>query len=83
MLVSSVFTHMSSNDTDGAEHAESGAPSEGEIVADRFSTDEIFQRVLATGSEEINSPLRVLTLSGVAAGFAITLTFVADRKSVV
>jgi len=60
-----------------AEHAESGAPSEGEIVADRFSTDEIFQRVLATGSEEINSSRRILTLSGVAAGFAITLTFVA------
>jgi len=67
---------MSAKDTDGAEHAESGAPSEGEIVADRFSTDEIFQRVLATGSEEINSSLRILTLSGVAAGFAITLTFV-------
>ena len=68
---------MSANDTDGAEHAESGAPSEGEVVADRFSTDEIFQRVLATGGEEINSSLRILTLSGVAAGFAITLTFVA------
>ena len=33
--------------------------------------------MLATGSEEINSSLRILTLSGVAAGFAITLTFVA------
>jgi len=68
---------MSVDNTDGDEHAESGAPSEGEIVADRFSTDEIFQRVLATGSEEISSSLRVLSLSGVAAGFAITLTFVA------
>jgi formate/nitrite transporter FocA (FNT family) len=67
---------MSANTTDD-EHSESGAPSEGEIVADRFSTDEIFQRVLATGSEEINSPLGVLTLSGVAAGFAITITFIA------
>ena len=68
---------MSADDTDGGDYAESGAPSEGEIVADRFSTDEIFQRVLATGSEEINSSLRVLSLSGIAAGFAISLTFVA------
>lgn len=68
---------MSTDRTEDDEHAESGAPSEGKIVVDRFSTDEIFQRVLATGSEEINSSPRVLTLSGVAAGFAITLTFVA------
>lgn len=68
---------MSTDDDGDAESAESGAPSEGEIVADRFSTDEIFQRVLATGSEEIHSSTRVLTLSGVAAGFAITLTFLA------
>ena len=68
---------MSANDAGDADHAESGAPSEGDVVADRFSTDEIFQRVLATGSEEINSSLRILTLSGIGAGFAITFTFVA------
>jgi len=55
--------------------ADSGAPAEGEVVADRFSTDEIFQRVLATGGEELHSPNRVLLLSGIAAGFAISLTF--------
>ena len=65
-----------STDTDGT-RAESGAPAEGEVVADRFSTDEIFQRVLATGGEEISSPNRVLLLSGIAAGFAISLTFLA------
>ena len=65
------------NDQTGDDSAESGAPSEGDIVADRFATDEIFQRVLATGSEEINSPVRILVLSGVAAGFAITITFIA------
>jgi len=68
---------MSANHTDDADHAESGAPSEGEVVADRFSTDEIFQRVLATGSEEINSSPRILTFSGIGAGIAITFTFVA------
>ncbi|PSQ39191.1 transporter [Halobacteriales archaeon SW_5_70_135] len=68
---------MSGNNAGDADHAESGAPSEGEVVADRFSTDEIFQRVLATGSEEVNSSLRILTLNGVGAGFAITFTFVA------
>jgi len=66
-----------SDDQTGDDSAESGAPSEGDIVADRFATDEIFQRVLATGSEEIKSPVRILILSGVAAGFAITITFIA------
>ncbi len=68
---------MPEDQTADDDQAESGAPSEGDVVADRFSTDEIFRRVLATGSHEINSPLRVLTLSGVAAGFAITITFIA------
>lgn len=55
----------------------SGAPSEGGVIQDRFSTDEIFQRVLATGSEELHSSTRVLLLSGIAAGLAITLSFLA------
>ena len=66
---------MPANDADD-DPAESGAPTEGDIVADRFSTDEIFRRVLATGTEELHSPVRVLVLSGVGAGFAITLTFI-------
>lgn len=55
--------------------ARSGAPAAGEAVGDRFSTDEIFQRVVATADEEVGSPTRKLYLSGLAAGFAITLTF--------
>ncbi len=41
----------------------------------RFSTDEIFQRVIASADEEIGAADRELLLSGIAAGFAITLTF--------
>jgi formate/nitrite transporter FocA (FNT family) len=57
------------------DRARSGAPAAGEAVGDRFSTDEIFQRVIATADEEVDSPTRKLFLSGLAAGFAITLTF--------
>ncbi|WP_410767329.1 formate/nitrite transporter family protein [Haloferax sp. DFSO60] len=55
--------------------ARSGAPAAGEAVGDRFSTDEIFQRVVATADEEVDSRTIKLYLSGLAAGFAITLTF--------
>ncbi|ELZ84789.1 formate/nitrite transporter [Haloferax elongans ATCC BAA-1513] len=66
---------------DGVEHgssfdrARSGAPAAGEAVGDRFSTDEIFQRVVATADEEVSSGIQKLYLSGIAAGLAITLTF--------
>lgn len=68
---------MSPDHSNSSKQAKSGAPTEGDVISGRFSTDEIFQRLLATGSEEINSSVRVLVLSGLAAGFAITLTFVA------
>lgn len=71
-----VAVHVSEDQT-GDDPAESGAPSEGDIVDNRFSTDEIFQRVLATGDHEIRSSVQILTFSGVAAGFAITMTFIA------
>lgn len=57
------------------DRARSGAPAAGEAVGDRFSTDEIFQRVVATADEEVDSESLKLYLSGLAAGFAITLTF--------
>lgn len=56
--------------------AASGAPAAGWAVGDRFSADEIFQRVLATADEEIATGTVELLFSGLAAGFAITLTFV-------
>ncbi|WP_126664403.1 formate/nitrite transporter family protein [Haloterrigena salifodinae] len=60
---------------DALDHAQSGAPAAGAAVRDWFSTDEIFQRVVATAEEEIDSSSRELFYSGLAAGFAITLTF--------
>lgn len=58
-----------------ADRARSGAPAAGKAVGDRFSPDEIFQRVVATADEEVDAPGRKLYLSGLAAGFAITITF--------
>lgn len=55
--------------------AESGAPAAGWAVGDRFSWDEIHQRLLASADEEIAKSTRDLFFSGVTAGFAIVLTF--------
>lgn len=52
-----------------------GAPAAGAAIRDRFSSDEIFQRIIASADEEIDSSTRELFFSGIAAGFAITLTF--------
>ncbi|KTG07890.1 transporter [Haloprofundus marisrubri] len=60
---------------DAVERARSGAPAAGKAVRDRFSADEIFQRVVATANEEVDESTRKLFFSGLAAGFAITLTF--------
>jgi formate-nitrite transporter family protein len=57
------------------DQAKSGAPAAGRAVRQRFSTDEIFQRVVASADEEVEAADQELVLSGVAAGFAITLTF--------
>lgn len=56
--------------------SEQGAPAAGSAVRDRFSADEIFQRILATADEEFNRSFRLLFLSGLAAGFAMSLSFV-------
>ena len=60
---------------ESVERSRSGAPAAGAVVRDRFSADEIFQRIIAAADEEITSGSRELFFSGLAAGFAITLTF--------
>jgi len=57
------------------ERSRSGAPAVGEAVRDRFSSDEVFQRIVAAADEEVTSGGRELFFSGVAAGLAITITF--------
>ena len=77
---------MSSRETDedvreAIDRAQSGAPAAGKAVRDRFSSDEIFQRVVASADEEIGVSARELFFSGLAAGFAITLTFLANATA--
>ncbi len=57
------------------ERSRSGAPAVGEAVRDRFSSDEVFQRIIAAADEEVTSESRELFFSGLAAGLAITITF--------
>ena len=68
-------------DVDGVrstlDRAESGAPAAGHAVRDLFSTDEIFQRLVATADEEFVRSNRLLFLSGLAAGLSIGLTLMA------
>ncbi len=59
------------------DRSESGAPAAGHAVRDLFSTDEIFQRLVATADEEFVRSTRLLFLSGLAAGLSIGLSFVA------
>ncbi|GAB7009276.1 hypothetical protein JCM31271_12190 [Halorubrum trueperi] len=56
------------------ERSRSGAPAVGEAVRDRFSSDEVFQRIIAAADEEVTSGGRELFFSGLAAGLAITIT---------
>ncbi|WP_160135687.1 formate/nitrite transporter family protein [Halococcus salsus] len=60
---------------DAIERSRSGAPAAGAVVRDRFSADEVFQRIIAAADEEVTSDKRELFFSGLAAGFAITITF--------
>lgn len=60
---------------DAVESSRSGAPAVGAVVRDRFSSDEIFQRIIAAADEEITSSSRELFFSALAGGFAITITF--------
>ena len=58
------------------DRSHSGAPVAGKAVRDLFSADEIFQRIIATADEELSRPVRLLFLSGLAAGLSIGLSFV-------
>ncbi|AEH36848.1 formate/nitrite transporter family protein [Halopiger xanaduensis] len=60
---------------DAVERSRHGAPAVGSVVRDRFSSDEVFQRIVAAADEEVTSGNRELFFSGLAAGFAITITF--------
>src|SRR6056297_2816145 len=60
---------------EAVERSRSGAPAVGSVVRDRFSSDEVFQRIVAAADEEITSGPRELFFSALAAGFAITITF--------
>lgn len=60
---------------EAVERSRSGAPAVGRVVRDRFSSDEVFQRIVAAADEEITAGSRELFFSGLAAGFAITITF--------
>lgn len=56
--------------------AASGVPKEGWAVGDRFSWEEIHQRLIASADEEISEKPRELFFSGLTAGFAIVLTLI-------
>lgn len=58
------------------DQAASGVPRAGWAIGDRFSWEEIHQRLLASADEEISSSVRELFFSGLTAGFAIVLTFI-------
>ncbi|MDR8390018.1 formate/nitrite transporter family protein [Aliifodinibius sp. S!AR15-10] len=58
------------------DQAASGAPHSGWAIGDRFSWQEIQDRLLASASEEITSETQELILSGITAGIAITLTLI-------
>jgi len=70
------------DDTDGeprlrgtVDRSESGAPAGGHVIRDRFTSNEIFQRIVVAADEEITARPRKLVAGGLAAGFAITVTF--------
>jgi len=46
-----------------------------DVLTDQFSTDEVYQRVVADADHEVTSGARELLFSALAAGFAITVTF--------
>ncbi len=58
------------------DQAASGVPKAGWAISDRFSWEEILQRLLAGADEEISRSGRELFFSGASAGFAIVLTFI-------
>jgi len=60
---------------DAVDRAASGAPAGGETLRDQFETHEVFQRIITAADEEATTGVRELFFSALAAGFAITVTF--------
>lgn len=48
---------------------------EGTILRDRYTTEDVFERIIQVADEEVYARTRELFFSALAAGFAITLTF--------
>jgi len=69
--------HTDEEAADTRDRSQSGAPAGGRVVRDIFSTDEIFQRIVASADEEMGRSVRVLFFSGLAAGLSIGLSFLA------
>lgn len=57
------------------EESRRGAPAVGGVLRDQFEAHEIFQRIVAAADEEATTGTRELFFSALAAGFAITVTF--------
>ncbi|WP_327052952.1 formate/nitrite transporter family protein [Halomicrococcus gelatinilyticus] len=57
-------------DEAGSDHGDAD-----DVLADQLSTDEVYQRVVADADHEVTSGVRELFFSALAAGFAITITF--------
>lgn len=49
---------------------------EGTVLTDKFTTEDIFARILQVADEEVKKGTRELLFSSLAAGLAITLTFI-------
>ncbi len=64
------------------DRAASGVPKEGWAVGDRFSWEEIQQRLIASADEEISEKPVTLFFSGLTAGFAIVLTLIGHAVGV-
>jgi formate/nitrite transporter FocA (FNT family)/nucleotide-binding universal stress UspA family protein len=60
---------------DDGHAADNDVPVTGEVVPDLFSSDQVFQRIVADADHEVTSGLRELFFAAVAGGFAITITY--------
>jgi formate/nitrite transporter FocA (FNT family)/nucleotide-binding universal stress UspA family protein len=63
------------SDRDHEPPSNNDIPVTGEVVPDLFSSDQVFQRIVADADHEITSGLRELFFAAVAGGFAITITY--------
>ncbi|NDJ86363.1 MAG: formate/nitrite transporter family protein [Chloroflexi bacterium] len=76
-IAESATSEESIQTREAIDRSQSGAPAGGRVVRDLFSTDEIFQRIVAAADEEFSRSMRILFFSGLAAGLSIGLSFMA------